>query len=299
MASISNFNNPCHSRSISLPSQSHPSMIRIEEELNKLKTWEASSTPTAEALFNGISGLENLYKFVDELLNLPLTQQVLSSNQRERWVNESLDISLILLDVCGCTRDFVSQIKEHIKDLQSALRRRKGDLSIESSIAKYSCFRQQMKKEAKKLIASLKQMDNKIGVLPLLELDPRGASLIRLLREVGSISISICHSLLCLFLSTSISKKSTRWSLVSKFIQKGRVACDDQQKNMKELESLDVALNVLSRQGSSHGDHMHGAQSSSEHLDAVVKLIENGLDDLFRRLVKSRASLLNILSPIM
>jgi len=273
-------------------------MIRIEEELNKLKTWEASPTPTAEALCNGISGLENLYKFVDELLNLPLTQQVLSSNQRERWVNESLDISLMLLDVCGCTRDFVSQMKEHIKDLQYALRRRKGDLSIESSIAKYSCFRQQMKKEAKKLIASLKQMDNKIGVLPLLELDPRGASLIRLLREVGSISISICHSHL-LFLSTSISKKSTRWSLVSKFIQKGRVASDDQQKNMKELESLDVALNILSRQGSSHGDHMQGAQSSLEHLDAVVKLIENGLDDLFRRLVKSRASLLNIFSPIM
>lgn len=74
MSSTSKSNDAYHIRSISLPSRSLPSALQIEEELNKLKTWEASSVPTAEKINYTLIGLEKLYKCIDDLLSLPVTQ---------------------------------------------------------------------------------------------------------------------------------------------------------------------------------------------------------------------------------
>ncbi|KAF5958077.1 hypothetical protein HYC85_005302 [Camellia sinensis] len=275
--------------------RSHPSTVRIEEELNKIKTWESSSTPTAEAISNSLSRLEDLNKCMQDLLNLPLTQQALSHHHHEKWIGDLQDGFVSLLDICGTERDVMTQIKEHVRDLQSALRRRKGDSSIEISIAKYTCFRKNTKKDAKKLIAVMKHMDNKIEATPLLELDQDISSLIKALREVVAASISILHSVL-LFLSMPILKsKSTRWSLVSKLLQKGEVACENQE-NVNELESVDVALHSLCRSDSNEGDKMQSAQNSLKSLEARIEDVENVLECLFRRFVKARATLLNIVS---
>ncbi|XP_052197141.1 uncharacterized protein LOC127804323 [Diospyros lotus] len=268
----------------------------MENKLSKLKSWKATSPLTAEAINNSLSGLEDLYKCTDELLDLPLTQQALCPHQQGRWFNMSLDISDRLLDVCCITRDLMSQIKEHSRDIQSALRRRKGDLSIESSIVKYRTFRKKMKKEAKKLIAAMKETDNKIGASPVTEQDHHVSPVITALREVTAISISVYHSIL-LFLSAPVSRpKSRRWSAISKFLHKGRVAPEDQQHNMSELESADFALDILYRCGSSDGDNMQIAQASLEQLEASIGSIENGLECSFRHLIKARASLLNLVS---
>ncbi|KAL6345250.1 hypothetical protein AAG906_015733 [Vitis piasezkii] len=86
-------------------------------------------------------------------------------------------------------------------------------------------------------------------------------------------SISIFQSLV--LLSTPVLKpKLSRWSLVSKFMHKGAVSCEENAENMKELESVEFSL---------------GAISSEE---AKYK----GLECMYRRLVKTRASLLNIIS---
>ncbi|GMP32115.1 hypothetical protein CsSME_00006022 [Camellia sinensis var. sinensis] len=295
MASFSKTKSHFHIRSISLPCRSHPSTVRIEEELNKIKTWESSSTPTAEAISNGLSRLEDLNKCMQDLLNLPLTQQALSHHHHEKWIGDLQDGFVSLLDICGTERDVMTQIKEHVRDLQSALRRRKGDSSIEISIAKYTCFRKNTKKDAKKLIAVMKHMDNKIEATPLLELDQHISSLIKALREVVAASISILHSVL-LFLSVPILKsKSTRWSLVSKLLQKGEVACENQE-NVNELESVDVALHSLCRSDSNEGDKMQSAQNTLKSLEARIEDVENVLEYLFRRFVKARATLLNIVS---
>ena len=45
---------------------------------------------------------------------------------------------VILLNICGTTRDPISQFKENIGDLQSALGRKQRDLCIERSIDNYS-----------------------------------------------------------------------------------------------------------------------------------------------------------------
>ncbi|KAK2656893.1 hypothetical protein Ddye_009945 [Dipteronia dyeriana] len=51
-------------------------------------------------------------------------------------------------------------MKEHVQALNSALRRRKGDSSIQDNITSYICFKKKIKKENKRLISTLKQIDD-------------------------------------------------------------------------------------------------------------------------------------------
>ena len=287
--------NRCHVRSISLPSRSHPTTLKIQEELNKLRTLEASSTSTLETICNGLSGLQELYKCLDELLGLPSTQQALSHHQHEKWVNDLLDGPVRILDVCGSVRDVIAQFKEKIRDLQSALRRRKGDLCIESSINNYIRSRKKMNKDAKKLLAAMKKMDNKAGASPLLDQNHQLSTVIRVLRDVNAMSISIFQSLV-LFLSTPVLKsKPSRWSLVSKFMQKGVVSCEEKHENVEELENIDFALSKIS---SNRADleTMQIAHKGLGALEVSIEGLDNGLECMFRDLIKTRASLLNIIS---
>ncbi|XP_029127736.1 uncharacterized protein LOC114916029 [Cajanus cajan] len=176
--------NKFHVRSNSFPSVSHPSISKVEEELSKLKTWKATSTSTSKSIGIGLSLLQDLHICLEGLLNLPSTQKMISNHQGEKCMEELLDGSVRILDVCGITRDTMLQIKENVQSLHSALRRRKGDSSIERIVAEYNFFSKKMKKNAKKLITSLKQMETKFGVSPLLNQDQQLASLVIVLREV-------------------------------------------------------------------------------------------------------------------
>ncbi|OAY57631.1 uncharacterized protein LOC110604753 [Manihot esculenta] len=271
-------------RSISLPPRSHPTTLSLEEKLNKLKTWEASSTSSSESICIGLSGLEDLCVGVNHLLNMSSTQEVISHYPNEKCLDNLLDGSVRILDICGIARDVMLQFKEQVQALQSALRRRKGNSSIESSIASYSCFTNKMKKEAKKSIAVLKQMDCKLKSSPV-----QDHHLIQLIKEVVAINSSVFQSLF-LFLSTSKPKQS-RWSMVSKLMHKGAQACEEKQETVNQLESVDAALSERP-----HFEKMQIAQRRLEALEISIQDIENFLESVFKHLIKTRATILNIIS---
>ncbi|XP_049385561.1 uncharacterized protein LOC125849515 [Solanum stenotomum] len=282
---MESFSSKSNKRSISLPSRSHPVTENIEEELNKLKTWEFSASPTAEAVYNGLVGFGEVHKCMGDLLNLPSTLQSLSQCQNKKWVDEILDKSVRFLDICGTTRDLMSQFKENVKDVQSSLRRRKGDLSIN----KYTTFRKKMKKEAKSLITALKRMDHE-EVVVVMEVDDQLVSaVIRILREVTTIGISVFQMVLN-FLSAPISKPISKWSLVSRLVNKV------DQDNVHEIESVDVALSSLSKCGPNEMEKIQFVQSKLETVEAHFECIESGLDNIFRCLIRSRSTLLNVIS---
>ncbi|XP_049358234.1 uncharacterized protein LOC125822817 [Solanum verrucosum] len=282
---MSTFSSKSNKRSISLPSRSHPATQNIEEELSKLKTWEFSASPTAKAVYNGLVGFGEVHKCMGDLLKLTSTLQALSQCQNKKWVDEILDKSVRFLDICGTTRELVSQFKENVKDVQSSLRRRKGDLSIN----KYTTFRKKMKKDVKNLVTALKKMDHE-EVVDVMEIDDQLVSVvIRILREVATIGISVFQIVLN-FLSAPISKPISKWSLVSRLVNKG------DQDNVNEIESVDVALNSLSKPGPNEMEKIQFVQSKLETVEAHFECIENGLDNIFRCLIRSRSTLLNIVS---
>nr|XP_016458103.1 PREDICTED: uncharacterized protein LOC107781825 [Nicotiana tabacum] len=170
MASLSSKSN--HVRSISLPSlpgRSHPTIQRVEEELKKLKSLEVSVAPTTVS--NGLKGLEKLYKCIDDLLNLPQTLHALSQSLHAKWVEDLLDKSMRLLDLCGTARELVSQCKENVRDLQSSLRRRKGDSTTDDNVTRFTSFSKKIKRDAKRLVFTLKKMDQDTTVSVLLDAD--------------------------------------------------------------------------------------------------------------------------------
>ncbi|KAK9074801.1 hypothetical protein SSX86_003119 [Deinandra increscens subsp. villosa] len=204
-------------RSASFPSRSHHGILEVEEELKHMKTWETnmSSVPDAETFCLGLTCLERLFTCVDNLLSSPQTQQAFSHYQHNNLVDELLVRSMRLLDICGSIKDVVSQVKEHVRDIQSAQRRRKEDLSIDGS------FLRKLKKNAKKAVTELKQI-NQTYCRKLLDLaDSHVSSVIKVARDVSEVSNSVFRMLL-VFMSVFISKvKSTsKWDIVAKMIQK-------------------------------------------------------------------------------
>ncbi|KAK7360281.1 hypothetical protein VNO77_02264 [Canavalia gladiata] len=284
-----------HVRSISLPSRSHPSTIRVEEELSKLKTWEGTSTSTSGSIDNGLSLLEDLYICLDDLLNMASTQKVISHHRGEKCIEEVLDGSVRILDICGITRDTMFQIKENVQALHSALRRRKGDSSVETSVAEYKLFIKKTKKNANKLITSLKHMDNKFGVSPLLDLDHHLGAVIRVLRDVILMNLSVFQIILSFLTMSSLNSKATKWLLVAKLMHKGVKPCEDASENVNELQCVEASLNTLLNEGT-NDEKMQVAHERLEALENIIESVENGLESVFRRLIKTRASLLNIIS---
>ncbi|XP_027770019.1 uncharacterized protein LOC107010124 [Solanum pennellii] len=130
--------NSSHVRSISFPSRSQPEYLRVEIELNRLKTWESTSISSTTTPFSlntiqqGLVGLAELYNCVQDLLVSPVIQQALLIHQMGRLAEEALEASVRLIDSCSTTRELVLMMKEQVQDLQSALRRKLGDSSIQS-----------------------------------------------------------------------------------------------------------------------------------------------------------------------
>ncbi|KAF8406686.1 hypothetical protein HHK36_008777 [Tetracentron sinense] len=287
-----------HVRSISLPSRLHPSTLRIEEELNKLRTSEISSAK-AETIKIGLAGIEKLYNCVDDLIHLPLTQQALVHHKHERLVEEVLDGSVSLLDVCGTARDILLMMSERVQDLQSALRSRSGrDSSMESKVGAYICFRKKVKKDIGKCLGELKRMGSKFGLSSLIELDHHLSVVVKVLREVTMITISIFQSLL-MFMSAPSKLKPGRWSLISKLVHAESIAnCEGRQEHINEVENVDVALYSL-HGGIRNKDakvNLQTAQKSLETLEISIGGLETGLECMFRRLIQTRVTLLNIIS---
>ncbi|XP_020207831.1 uncharacterized protein LOC109792805 [Cajanus cajan] len=288
-------------RSISLPTRSHPSTVRIEEELNKLKSWETSSSFTSRVgtICFGLSGLAELYKCIEDLLKLPLTQQALCQHQNEKWVNELLDFPLGFLDLLGKTRDAILLMKASIEELQSALRRRRvGDLDMESQ---YWSLRRNMRKECTKFLLLLKQMDHEsFGASPPMDLNDHLIAVVRVVREASWITSSIFQSLVVFLSSPTLKLKPNKWVFVSRLMQKGVFACNNHQGNINELEKVDFALNSLVVDNLSKDAEAEKIQSAHGRLEALVvaiEEIENGLECLFKRLINTRVSFLNIFSP--
>ncbi|KAE9597908.1 hypothetical protein Lal_00029609 [Lupinus albus] len=282
-------------RSISFPSRSHPSTLRVEEELIKFKGWETTSTSTSDSICTGLSLLEDLYVGLDHVLNMASTQHVINHHKGEKCVEDVLDASVKILDICGITRDTMLQIKENVQALHSALRRRKGDSSIEKSVAEYSFFTKKMKKNVNKLITYLKQMDNNFGESLSLGYDNHFSCVIRVLREVISMNLSLFKVIFSFLTMSSSKSKATKWFLVAKLMHKGGIACEDNSQNINEMQCVEAVLNTLLNEDN-NGEKMHATHERLKDLENAIESIGNGLESIFRCFIKTRSSLLNIIS---
>ncbi|WOG99808.1 hypothetical protein DCAR_0519164 [Daucus carota subsp. sativus] len=263
-----------HSRSISLPSRPHPSAADVEEQLCRLRSSDETSTST---LCNKLSGLKYLYECVDDYLQLPMRH---SSDSEE-----ALGASIRLLDLCNLTKEAFSQMRASVQDLESSLRRREADVS--SKIGSYLICMKKVNKMVSKCLASFKKSQNKKC--------HETSATVSLLREVEEVSITMFESLFSSVFPAKETSKQNRWSLVFKSKQSKRV----HEVSEGKVEEMQMDIEAIYKQKinmESDFSRIQGAQKCLMALDKNMQQCEEDLECLYRSLIKTRVSILNVLN---
>ncbi|KAH0700098.1 hypothetical protein KY284_014313 [Solanum tuberosum] len=294
--------NSSHVRSISFPSRSQPEYLRVEIEINRLKTWESTSISSTTIPFSlntiqqGLVGLAELYNCVQDLLESPMIQQALLKHQMGWLAEEALEASVGSIDLCSTTRELVLMMKEQVQDLQSALRRKVGDSSIQSCFNAYISLRKKVKKDVAKSLKVVKQVENKIKSFTKVDLDQSLSKLFAVLRQVSILTISVQSSQLYFLSSPASMAKISGWSLISKMLVTISMTCKGDEKTINEVEYVDFALCSYLHNNDFKVD-VSMIQRKLQILNTGLQAIEAGTEYLSRLLIRNRVCLLNILTP--
>ncbi|KAI3928827.1 hypothetical protein MKW98_024428 [Papaver atlanticum] len=235
----------CHTRSISLPTRSHPLAAAVEEQLYNLRSSDLTSS-----ISNNLLALKELYACVEDFL----------STKEGKCLDAVLDGSVMLLDVCGTIKDVLSQ-KQSAQDLQSSIRRSSNEFDV------YMTSRKKVCKVIQKCLSDLKKNTNKNNDL-----------VTDILTEVEATTLAVFESVLS-FLSAPKQR-----SLISKLTTKTAT-----QQVVNEVTKVDLALK-------SKVIEAKEMQKPLAALEMNLQELEDGLESVFRCLIKNRVSLLNILN---
>ncbi|XP_061352741.1 uncharacterized protein LOC133297591 [Gastrolobium bilobum] len=281
------------SRSNSLPTRPHPLILLCNQHLGSLEA--SDETSSSSLLFSHkLTGLQTLHDCVEKLVLLPLTQEVLVQERQEKWVDELLDGSLRLLDVCTVAKDALLHTKECARELQSIIRRKRGgEVEVTAEVRKFLASRKVVKKAILKALENLKVTVKK-GKFSPRNKDHQMVTLVSLLKDVEVITLSILESLLK-FISGPAQSKPSNWSLVSKLMLNKKVSCT-QEAYQNEFSKVDAALQSFVFRMTTKSDNINHFQNQLENLESVIQDFVEGLETLFKRFIKIRVSLLNILN---
>ncbi|GER26132.1 hypothetical protein STAS_01770 [Striga asiatica] len=263
-----------HARSNSFPSQSHPILNDVKGHLERLKASQATSTSSICA---NLASLTDLHDSINNMIQMPSVQQALTCEQDKNWINELVEESLRLVDLCGVSREIVQLTKESVQNLQSSIRRQADDVSI------YAASRKKVNKMVNKCIKNLKTSNQNSTPFPAIGM---------MLKETESLDSAILKSVLVLLSGKREKSSKKSWStLISKFTQStGRVHDEVEQENCVEnLCSLDIHKSLKNMDSKDMLKQLKASEMSIQEL-------EECLEALFRSLVKTRVSLLNALS---
>ncbi|XP_012573256.1 uncharacterized protein [Cicer arietinum] len=280
-----------HLRSNSLPSTSHPLISQLEDNLQRLKSSEGTSSVSSSLVCNKLNGMQDLHDCVDKLLQLPIEQQYLAQECNEKWVDNLLEGSLRLLDICSTAKDSLLLSKENMHELQSVIRRRRGgETGFTVEGVKYLALRKNMKKQIRKALIILKAIKNELMSFSSKK-DNNFSPMIGFLKEAEAVTLCSLEHLLLFISDPKGQSKHRRWSAIYKLMQTKRAICDSHESDINEFEKVDAALQSLISHKSSSTENF---QSDLENLEMCIQDLEVGVEHISRKLIRNRVSLLNI-----
>ncbi|KAL6531922.1 hypothetical protein OROMI_028285 [Orobanche minor] len=288
-----------HTRSSSLPSRSHPLIPQFDDRLRTLNKSDndLTSSSSLSSIAEKLHSLENVHNCIDDLLLLPHTHQVFARESREKWVEEIMDGYLSLVDACATAKDFVSHSKGHVASLLSVLRRRRDT----DDLSEFISSRKTTKKMIQKSLRDITSFKNKSSVLAL-DKDHETIAVISMLKEAESTTLELIEALL-VSVSGGAKSHSSGWCLVSRLIRSRKTSVGQDQDNISrstlEFGDLDATLSkIVSFRTSKYGSvvQIDDLQQQLRDMDGTIQVVEERLECLFKRLIKSRVSLLNMQS---
>ncbi|KAI3447896.1 hypothetical protein Pfo_004561 [Paulownia fortunei] len=281
-----------HTRSASLPSRSHPLIPQFNEHLHRLKASD-SNPSSLSSISKKLHSLEDLYNCVDDLLLLPHTQQVFAQECHEKWVEEILDGYLGLVDACATAKDLIFHAKEYVLDLLSVLRRRRDS----DDLVGFLTSRKMTKKMIQKSLRNISSFKNKPSILAL-DKDQETIAIISMLKEAESMTLDLIEALFFSIAGTKGHSRPSGWSLVSRLMHSRKNSGQD-HKDTLEFGELDATLCKLVSFRTSKCDtgmQIDELQQQLRDMDASIQVVEETLERFFKRLIRTRVSLLNMQS---
>ncbi|KAJ6386153.1 hypothetical protein OIU77_029172 [Salix suchowensis] len=133
------------------PFRPNPIITQLHEHLCRSRASEGAST--SSSLGGKLNSLQDLHACVNKLLLLPLNQQAIAQENTGKLIDELLDGSLQVLDLCNTAKDALLQTKESIHEFQSILRRRCcGETGNANEVKKYLTSRKVVKRTIHKAL---------------------------------------------------------------------------------------------------------------------------------------------------
>jgi hypothetical protein len=84
-----------HLRSNNLPSTPHRLISQFEDNLQRLKSSEATSPLPVSSVCNKLNSIQDLHDCIDNLLQLPIEQQALAQEWNEKCNDDMLKLELL------------------------------------------------------------------------------------------------------------------------------------------------------------------------------------------------------------
>ncbi|CAA0838314.1 Arabidopsis protein of unknown function (DUF241 [Striga hermonthica] len=287
-----------HKRSSSMPSRPYyPLIPEFEHHLQALKSdnFPTTSSSSLSSIAEKMNNLEQIHDFIDNLLLLPHTHQIFTRERHEKWVEQILDGYLGQVDACATAKDFISQSKDYIANLLSVLRRKRGleDLS------EFISSRKTIKKQITKSLRNIGSYKKNSSVLKTGEKDQETSAVIGMLKEAESLTLDLIEELLSSISRSKDGSKLSKWSLVSSIMGSRKVSCHEHEHKslMLEFGDLDASLSKFVSKCET-GSKIEDLQQQLRKMELVIAVIEERLECLFKLLIKSRVSLLNMQSQL-
>ncbi|KAK1423525.1 hypothetical protein QVD17_18829 [Tagetes erecta] len=293
--------NTSHIRSTSLPSRLNPSNFsQIKINLNKLKT--LAPFDSSARIHNGLVCLIELYVSVDhELIGSSHETQRFSLPCRNKaLLDDTLAVSTSLLDSYSNLVELLAQMKQNVRVLQFALRRKHVGTyaSSECHLNDYFSSRKIAKKNIFGCLGSLQQLERKIeSYINVAGEDHHLSTAIGVLCEIFIATISMFRYVLLILLGKQ--KLDKGFSFITKLIPMSKPSCHKSHEIVSDVDIVDVTLDTLWKDVKTNEWKTVDVEMAIERLQRLDRQIEGyevGLDTLFRKLIQSRVSLLNILA---
>ncbi|OAY70964.1 hypothetical protein ACMD2_17625 [Ananas comosus] len=259
-----------HARSASLPCPSHPLVSHLEDAMRTVRRWTSEPDRTPARISTGLGRIAILLAALDELLRLPQAEDALR-RAGAGAADPLLDDLLRLADAYGSLRSAALDLKESQSEAQSALRRRDA-ARLASSLGS----QRRAEKELARIASAVRSAFRSASGTEIAEIVSEAIAAI----SAASVAVLLGIAAISAAASASAAATARSSSVLGPLRKVGFRSSSNNKKATEEEEEEEIA-----------------ALERLEELEKCVGELESGSERVFRSLVNTRVSLLNILTP--